>query len=497
VAVVRELIARFGIDFDPRGMNQGVAAVEGFGSKLRQLGGLIAGSAIVAGTYRLAESVASFADDLADTGQAFGFTSEQLLAFRTAAAGAGVEGEALNGVLAALSRNVQDAGSNPATARMFQNLGVAIKNADGSARSMPDILRDTAVGLNGIQNPAERTATALHLLGRQGALLLPAFADGGAGVAALEAEVNSLFGNSLQEASAAADELERSQARWNLSTQAIKTTIGLQLLPIVNGFIAKGAELATAFGKLTRGTTIVKQALVVLGAAAVVAGVKMLIPFLPVIAVALLVAAAFGVVFLFVDDLIALFSGGRSVIGEFIDSIFGVGAAAKTVAGTKQGFREIGEAWRGIFAGNGELSRSFSDAWLMATDATWLYFTKLADDLEAMWISLGETLMAPIDTLQEALGTIASDWRDIGQSLGVVATPSRPNAAARNPAALVPTAPGVAPGGVNVRQQNTVGQIVIQGSADPEATAEAVQARLRATAAADLEAARNALAGRR
>jgi hypothetical protein len=497
VAVVRELLARFGIDFDSSALNKGVGAVEGFASQIQRLGGLIASSAIVAGTYEIAASVADFADELTDTGAAFGFTAEQLLTFRTAAAAAGVEAEGLNATLGAFSRNVAAAATNADARRKFEGLGVSLRDAAGNARAAPDVLRDTLVALNGIADPTQRAALAMQLLGEKGARLLPAFADGGAGLEALQGQVDSLFGDSLGEAAARADELEAAQARWTLATQATKTAIGLELLPIVNWLIETGGELASEFGKLTRGTTVFKQGLVLLGTAATVAAVKTLLPFLPVIGTALLAAAAIGVVVLIVDDLIALFTGGRSVIGEFIDSIFGVGTAAAAVRTTTTGFREIGEEWRGIFAGNGEIARSFSDAWEMAVEAVSGYFDDLANDLGIIWDEIVATIMGPVDTVTNAIGEIRDEWRDIGRTLGVVSTPSRPNAAARNPAAPTPTAPRAgAAGGVQVRQTTTVGQIVVQGASDPEATAEAVQARIREGTTRDLEAARQAVAGR-
>jgi hypothetical protein len=54
-----------------------------------------------------------------------------------------------------------------------------------------------------------------------------------------------------------------------------------------------------------------------------------------------LVAAAIGTVVVFVEDLFTLFSGGKSIIGDFIDSLFGIGTAEQVILSIKQAFQDV------------------------------------------------------------------------------------------------------------------------------------------------------------
>jgi hypothetical protein len=351
---LRELFAVFGVDFETGPMNRGAASVEGMFSRLQEFGGLVASAWITRGVYDLAAGVADFADELTDAGTAIGMNANELLAWRTVAAGAGVAGEQLRTVFGALSRNVDAANTgNRDLAKTFADLGVALENG-GVPRETGDILADTATAIAQIQDPTERTATAMRLLGEQGARLLPAFADGAEGLEAMRAEVDALFGGSLEEAAEQADALELATAKWDLSIQALKTTVGLELLPKLNEMLAYGVSLFQGFQRLAAGTNVVKIGMTLMGIAGAAAAVKMIIPFLPAIATFALVAAAVAVAVVVIDDLIAMFTGGRSVIAGFIDETYGVGTASAVVFDLK-------EAWAG-------LNLAMSDGWQWATD---------------------------------------------------------------------------------------------------------------------------------
>ena len=92
-------------------------------------------------------------------------------------------------------------------------------------------------------------------------------------------------------------------------------------------------------------TALVEAALLVLKVLAIAAGVAFVIAFAGPILVIAKVAAGVAALLLVVDDLLTLFDGGRSVIGLFIDEIFGLGAADEFVANHRAGVEWMAQAW--------------------------------------------------------------------------------------------------------------------------------------------------------
>lgn len=514
MTVVRELVAKFGLDFDTKSFENGNQIIEFLRENLQAVATVAVGSAAVGLAY-VAREAGNAAREIRNTAEAFGFASNELMAWQTVAESAGVQAEQFRAVMGAFSRQATTAASNPALKRAFEEIGVALEDAQGNARSTNDVLRDTLVGLSQMENPTQRAALAMQLLGEQGARLIPAFEDGGAALDGMLQSVQGLFGEDIDDAAEKSQALEAQLSLLELSFTSLKTTIALEILPILTSFVRGVSNFFRPIVEAARGTNVLKIAFGALGIAALGLGIKMLLPFLPVIATFALIAAGIAAIILIVDDLVAMFTGGKSVIGEFIDEIGGVGTAASFVEKCKKAWDDLQEGWQEAFRfWKHEAMPAMREAWVSMKEGfsevaefvtiTWnrvkTFFTvelpaafdiakvnavALVDQIKIKIDEMIEKAIAAKDTL-EALGRFdlngAAQGAQRFQQAGAVAEVR--TAVVRSTAAAQ---------SLNIRQSTQVGQIVVQGSDDPEATAEAVQQRIRETNSRDIQAARDAL----
>jgi len=142
----------------------------------KMAGAALAGAAV--SVVALGQAFADLQNELADASARSGVAVETLAGLRLAAEGSGLEFKALEGGLNRLPKAMSDASRGVGTAAgAFKALGVDVQNADGSLRSADAVLRDTFEALSAVQNPAEKAALAIDLLGQRAG---PAFIQSGA-----------------------------------------------------------------------------------------------------------------------------------------------------------------------------------------------------------------------------------------------------------------------------------------------------------------------------
>lgn len=149
------------------------SALEGLNRTTDIVGKALAGlTAAAAGVAIAFKSVADGIGELADMGKALGMSAQQLQYLRQSAQLAGVGADELNGALFRLRGNIGEAlikGTGPATDAL-ERLNLSVKElsvlpADQQIAKVTEALRE-------IPNPAERSALAIDLLGKQGPRLL-------------------------------------------------------------------------------------------------------------------------------------------------------------------------------------------------------------------------------------------------------------------------------------------------------------------------------------
>ena len=166
----------------------GNRATKSVGTGLSRLGA-IAGPAIAAlGVTVLAtrlisaaKNVTAFTDAIGKQADAVGVSTAFLQEFRVAVTLTGGSIGGADKALLKLNRNIAEAaeGTGPA-ADAFRDLGIPLAEIEGL--ELPDVVGRIAQGISELESPAQKTAAAIDLFGRSGALLVNTFAEGSQGL---------------------------------------------------------------------------------------------------------------------------------------------------------------------------------------------------------------------------------------------------------------------------------------------------------------------------
>lgn len=177
-------------------------------------------------------------------------------------------------------------------------------------------------------------------------------------------------------------------------------SIGLKLLGPGKLLVTWANKAISAFEGVSKHSHLIEGALVTLG-------IILLSTFGPAIAAAVGTAAAFAAVALVIDDLIALFTGGNSAIGQFMDTMFGEGTAERFVASMGEAMGWLKEQWSALML---ELSK-----------VDWNHLLALtASNMRALGTVLKEAFEAAwpyIEKVGKVIAIIASKVADIVASL--------------------------------------------------------------------------------
>jgi hypothetical protein len=117
---------------------------------------------------------------------------------------------------------------------------------------------------------------------------------------------------------------ENSSKKLSGVLKELATDMGLSVMPKIEALIHAAIKAVDGFKKMARGTYILEAAMIVLGGTAAALALSLLAPFIaPAIAIIGLIAL--------VDELHAMFSGGRSIIGDWLDQLGGKGTTDAVV----------------------------------------------------------------------------------------------------------------------------------------------------------------------
>lgn len=339
--MLREILARFGIDVDNAQIITGISSLGQLAAQALQAARMIAG-ALFQAIRSLTVEMAEMGDEVAKTARQLGISADALSRWRFAAERSGVPAEQLTNGLRRLQRNIVDAGEGMDTAvRAFRDLDVAFRDGEGGFREIEDILPEIADGFSQLESDTQRSARAQQLFGRAGAQLLPFFENGSEGIAELEARFNELTGGGFGDFFELSEEAQDSMADFDLAITALKAAISTELLPAFTSFSLRVSETLAAFREAIEGTNLLKAGLIALGVTAAIVGVILFIVFIKPIVVIAAIIAIIGIWILVFDDLITFIEQGDSALGRFIDQMFGAGTAVRFIDTVKDAFARI------------------------------------------------------------------------------------------------------------------------------------------------------------
>lgn len=396
---LREVLARFGVAFDDTQLKKGDKAVDGVAAKLGQLGGLLAGGLIVSKLASMGKEMLDQADALAKQSSALGLSTTEMQEWQHAAILSGSSAEGFTDAFTKFNKNVADAsrGTGPA-ADALRKLGISATDSAGNLSKPIELLDGVAEGLNKIESPARRTEVAMSLFGKSGAKLLPLFSQGAEGMKKLRAEVADLGGGFSPEFAKNAEDVNDSLTRLNLAWLSFKVRLGGLVLPLITRFVT-AATKATAFvskwtdkiGLLKSSANLAASAAAVLGAAFLVAGIKAIAPWIPMLAL-------FAGLVLLGDELITMWQGGDTIIGRALDKAFGKGSSKKATEWVKSVVKSTKELFTDTERALNEFNDGLSLIWFDFS----AWFAKI-------WIDMGTAgALALFDLENSATGVAAS-----------------------------------------------------------------------------------------
>jgi hypothetical protein len=476
MTALREIAAVFDIEWNGSALEKGFVQLNNVKAGLDILGGVLRTGASIIREFTLGYEES--AGQLEDTANALGLTTTQLQEMDVAATRAGLNVNAFRGSLQRFAENVTSAAAGSgAAAEVFSQLHIQLKDAAGGTRNTSDVMDDLAVAFDKVEDPAKRTHLATELFGRSGARLATILHTGSGGLAELRKELEGLGGGLTKDGVEAAGKFGDELDRLKVSFDSTRSSIAVVLLPPLTFLVEKVRAGIVWFTQLARTSSIVQAGLAAIGIAAAVAGGSMLAAFAPVIAAMAPWVLGIAAVVLILDDLITLFRGGQSVIGDFIDKMFGVGASKQFVEDVKLAFdavtlaiadaREEVEKFFQLFGSSRQVDRN---AFRSVDDAAASGFATTrgrVGDRPAERRSVEGAIQQGSAETTHSLQTLLQTARRSGQQI-------TPELRAQLAAVALPTLPrpqGGGPGGVQQTNQTT---IQVNGARDPAAVAREV-----------------------
>jgi len=201
----------------------------------------IAATATATAISALAKVNIDFMDKLGKTSSKLGITAEFLQNMRFAAEQTGVKVEALDMGLQRFIRRAAEAAQGTGEAkRAFEQLGIELKNDDGTLRDVRDVLFDVADGLKNTSSSGEQVRLAFKFFDSEGVSLVNTLKNGADGLREFQEEAENLgiiiSSQSIKKAEMFADSLN-----------VLKKQITAVTANVTSAFIPILEDIATKF----------------------------------------------------------------------------------------------------------------------------------------------------------------------------------------------------------------------------------------------------------
>lgn len=292
---------------------------------------------------------------LHDMAQRTRVSVETLQVWRGIATDAGVDADSLEGVFRKLNKSMAAAArGSKLQAASFKELGVEVKNSDGSLRPIEDVLIDTGSALAAMEDDAKATAIATQLLGPAGMGLVPAFNSGAEAVRKLSAEMKENVSLNAEEAARlddVGDALTRGQKKWT----ALKQRAIVTLLPVLEALASGFEKVSKWVLRMAKETSVLQTLFSLVAAGGLFRIVTLFTSWVSRVGGARAALAVFGqglqtaagiafrflLPLLLIEDFLTFLSGGKSVFGRAFEEVFGPGGAQSVREGILAVLNEI------------------------------------------------------------------------------------------------------------------------------------------------------------
>lgn len=211
-----------------------------------------AAGAAGAGMLAMAYKAGQAADTLLTDANVTGFTVEELQKLKYAADLVDVSYDSMTGSITKVTKAMASNSS------VFDKLGVAIRNEDGSMRSATDVWYDALEALGQVENATERDQLSMDLFGKSAMEMAGIVDDGGQKLKALGEEAEQagfIMGeDAVKGAGQFNDAMDTLKARASQAFAEAGATLATTLVPMLEKLVGAVSKVLSWFGNLD-GTT--------------------------------------------------------------------------------------------------------------------------------------------------------------------------------------------------------------------------------------------------
>mgnify|MGYP002511109474 CR=1 FL=1 len=221
--------------------------VENVGKKFSVLSGAAAGALTAMGG--LAYKTVQNADELMTLSQQTGLSTDEIQRMQYASELVDVSLSDMTGAVTKLKKQMAGSGTT------FAELGVEVKNADGSMRDATDVFYDTLEALSQIENETERDQKAMEIFGKSADSLAGIIDDGGAALKEYGDEAESmgliLSEDMLGNLNEINDTIDKTKATAGASLAQLGATLAQTLAPILDKVVGLINRISEKLAALT------------------------------------------------------------------------------------------------------------------------------------------------------------------------------------------------------------------------------------------------------
>lgn len=337
--VLRQLLAVFTFEVDNRELEKGKKKTADLLGDMKKVAMAFAGGAI-------AKGIASFVKDTVDEmmqirkGAAeLRITTDEMQALRSAGRALGMDVKWLHFAIERLQVSTELAARGSARqAASMKLLGLETHKSTGEQKSAYELFLDTADGLAKLKDPNKQAIAVWDMFGRGAHRLLPLLRMGRERIEELM-NATKEYGRYEKEVIEQAGQYTITLEHLRLTFVRVKNFVMSQWLPILDKQtqgIIKGVQW---FMKMTKNSLSAAAALKILQATIAGIAVKMAFAYPK----ATLLIGALTALWMIADDLMVLFAGGHSLIGDTLDKFFGKGASTAFVEKVRSIWRDIAQ----------------------------------------------------------------------------------------------------------------------------------------------------------
>lgn len=342
--VLRRLLAVFVFDADTKGLERGKKKTEDLLNDMKKVAAAFAGGVIAKGIGEFVKNTVDEMMQIRKGAAELRITTDEMQALRSAGRALGMDVKWLHFSMERLqvSTELAERGSKR-QAESMKLLGLETRKANGEQKSAAELFLDTADGIAKLKDPTKQAIAVWDMFGRGAHRLLPLLRLGRERIQELM-DATKEYGRYEKETIEQAAKYTITLEHLRLRFVGLKNFIMSQWLPILDKQTQGVIKAIGWFMKLAKNSLAAEAALRMLTVGMSALALKMAFAYPKATAL----IAGLTALWLIVDDLMVLFRGGHSLIGDAIDGLFGKGQSTALVKELRDLYANLAATLEGI-----------------------------------------------------------------------------------------------------------------------------------------------------